>query len=68
MNQDFDLHIEMGNETMQNGFDLASALRKVASRVASGGGFSGLILDDNGNSVGNYRLYPTERELSDDRS
>lgn len=68
MNKDFEVKIELGSETMGDGLDLASALRKIASKIATGQGFSGIVLDDCGNSVGHYRLYPMDRDLKEDRS
>lgn len=50
----FTLTIELGNETMQNGPDVARALREVADKIEHGLEARGKIIDTNGNTVGEY--------------
>ncbi len=57
----FTLTIELGNDAMQNSFDVARALKKTADRLEMlklGKEFrkseSGNISDDNGNTVGKW--------------
>jgi hypothetical protein len=56
----FTLEIKIGNEAMQNGDDVANALRVVAGRVEGGGEFvpgeGNGILDLNGDWVGDWRV------------
>ena len=49
------LTIETGNDTMQDGADLADALRREAARLEDGY-TSGYITDANGNQVGYWEL------------
>lgn len=49
----FVLKIELGNEAMQDGTDVAGALRKIAEKLETGRE-GGTILDENGNPVGQY--------------
>jgi hypothetical protein len=51
----FTLSIELGNEAMQTGEDVARALREVAKKL-DGGDDSGRIRDENGNTVGEWDL------------
>jgi hypothetical protein len=51
----FDLNIEMGDDAMQTGDDVADALEFVATRLREGY-TSGLIVDVNGNRVGVYKF------------
>ncbi len=57
----FTLTIELGNDAMQDGTDVASALRSVAKRV-DGDSFTRVdgrkIMDANGNSVGTWEVHP----------
>lgn len=50
----FDLHIELGNEAMQSGPDVADALRTVADKIEHDLEAQGAIRDANGNTVGAY--------------
>lgn len=57
----FTLTIELGNDAMQDGSDIAGALRKVAGKLAGCSardlvGNSGKIMDVNGNSVGEWEV------------
>lgn len=59
----FKLEVELGNEAMQNLSDVASALERVAERLhemkmfnLSSNGLRGKIMDQNGNSVGNWEV------------
>lgn len=58
----FKLEIELGNETMKEGMDVARALREAASildHYVEGGMKPGLafsIRDENGNTVGRWRV------------
>ncbi len=49
----FTVVIELGNDAMQGGRDVSRALHKIADRVAQGDE-DGKIMDDNGNSTGNF--------------
>jgi hypothetical protein len=51
----FTLNIELGNEAMQTGEDVARALRAVAKKL-DGGADSGRVQDENGNTVGEWDL------------
>lgn len=50
----FKLDIELGNDDMRSGPDVATALREVADRIEQGFEASGSITDGNGNTVGEY--------------
>lgn len=50
----FTLEIELGNAAMQDGPDVARALRDVADRIENGLEARGKIRDENGNTVGTY--------------
>lgn len=50
----FALTIELGNDTMQSGPDVAGALREVADRIEHDLEARGTIRDANGNTVGRY--------------
>lgn len=51
----FTLTIELGNDAMQTGADIADALRRVAARQEEWErGTDGAIRDENGNTVGRY--------------
>jgi hypothetical protein len=55
----FNLTIALGNDAMQNGDDIAEALRHTASRVEAGGLEtlqSGPVRDLNGNTVGSWEV------------
>ena len=60
----FTLEIELGNDAMQTGQDVAGALRKEAQRLAEfckkdlRPGAEGLIRDVNGNTVGKWQVLP----------
>ena len=57
---DFELHIDLGNETMKTPQEVAVALRSVADKVESGRE-DGAILDLNGNTVGHFTArYPED--------
>lgn len=51
----FGLHIDLGNEAMQTGDDVADALEQVARKLRRGAE-SGAIMDRNGNRVGIFNL------------
>jgi hypothetical protein len=50
----FDLHIELGNEKMNSGLDVARVLRIIADKIQFGFEARGRIYDENGNTVGSY--------------
>ena len=52
----FDLHIDLGNDAMQTGEDVAEALRRIATKLERSGHESGLVMDLNGNKVGTWEL------------
>ena len=52
----FTLKIELGNDAMLSRRDVARALRKVADRLRNEDRDDAKILDDNGNSVGEWEL------------
>lgn len=52
----FVLEIKLGSEAMQTNEDINAALVKVGERGVDPDG--GTIRDDNGNTVGNYRMEP----------
>jgi hypothetical protein len=56
----FVLEIELGNDAMQTGSDIASAIRRVADHVEEMGtavvAFKETIRDLNGNSVGYFKV------------
>jgi hypothetical protein len=59
----FILHIDLGNDAMQTGLDVANALRGVADKLtdddlaeADAYDRSGNIRDTNGNKVGNWKV------------
>ena len=49
----FQVNIELGDDAMQNGDDIAEALTHVVDRLGEGYE-AGPILDRNGNTVGGY--------------
>lgn len=51
----FRLHIEIGNESMQSRHDIFVALKNVAIKII-GGKNEGKIMDENGNTVGEFEL------------
>ena len=51
----FDLHIDLGNDAMQTGEDVAEALRRIAEMLDHGY-TSNRIGDLNGNAVGTWTL------------
>jgi hypothetical protein len=58
---DFNLHIEMGNDAMSTLDDIAEALEHAADRLRSDHRWSpddaeGSIVDRNGNTVGNWKV------------
>lgn len=53
----FELEIELGNDAMQSGPDVATALREVAAKIENDLEARGMIRDRNGNSVGEYGVY-----------
>jgi hypothetical protein len=50
----FDLSIELGNDAMQDGLDVAAALREIADRIEHDLEARGKVRDANGNTVGEY--------------
>jgi hypothetical protein len=50
----FDVHIELGNDAMQGGPDVATALRNIADRIENDLEARGNIKDANGNTVGTF--------------
>jgi hypothetical protein len=58
----FQMTIEIGNDAMQDGEDIARAIRSVAARVAMVPTIDddveaeGIIRDDNGNKVGEWSV------------
>jgi hypothetical protein len=66
----FTLTIELGNDEMSTGYDIAAALRQVANRLIKQGNNlnslpSGRIQDHNGNPVGHWAVDGTV-DLDDD--
>ena len=59
----FKLEIELGNDSMQSGPDVARALRQVAIRIENNLEARGAIVDANGNTVGHYGPEPQSRNL-----
>lgn len=57
----FELQIELGNDAMQSGPDVAAALRQVADRIETDLEARGSIKDANGNTVGSYAALPIHR-------
>lgn len=55
MDNIFTTEIRLGNEAMQNPSDIATALRKIASRIEDGCDY-GNVYDTNGNIVGEFFL------------
>lgn len=51
----FTLNIDLGNDGMRDGFDIADALRQVAAKLDLGA-TSGKIADNNGNTVGKWSI------------
>ncbi|MEK6794903.1 MAG: hypothetical protein AABZ39_09010 [Spirochaetota bacterium] len=51
----FRLQIELGNDAMQSRNDILVALKNVAIRII-GGEDDGKIMDENGNTVGNFKI------------
>lgn len=62
----FRVMIKTGNDAMQAGEHLASALRIVADRLEEGR-LSGGIKDENGNTVGRYEFKPWSETAVYDR-
>ncbi len=56
----FRLDIELGNDSMQSGPDVARALREIADRIEDDLEARGKIVDANGNTVGEYGPYPLQ--------
>jgi hypothetical protein len=54
MFDEFTLRIELGNDAMQSGPDVADVLRQVADRIENDLEARGKIRDLNGNTVGEY--------------
>ena len=56
----FVLTIQLGNDAMQTGEDVARALRETATLIDYGGVFSipdgGRIYDENGNTIGSWEV------------
>ena len=52
----FKLEIEMGNDAMQSGFDVAQALKLEVIPRLTDGYLAGVIFDINGNKVGGWVL------------
>lgn len=65
---DFKLKIKLGNEAMQNGHDIAGALRKIAVVVGDynevSPGMGGGIRDLNGNTVGEWEVTGARKRSS----
>lgn len=62
MTKKLKLEIELGNDSMKTGSDLAAALVKVADRLAGSrlnNNPGQKILDENGNSVGSWEVVDT---------
>jgi hypothetical protein len=58
----FELRITMGNEAMSSPGDVIDALRRVA-QMKENGGYEGWIMDNNGNTVGEYRYVQGARPV-----
>lgn len=56
----FTLTIELGNDAMQDGGDVAAAMRGIARRIEDNGLLNrvdgGRVMDLNGNSVGSWEV------------
>lgn len=50
----FSVRIKLGNDAMQSGPDVASALREVADKIEYNLEAHGVVVDVNGNTVGSY--------------
>lgn len=68
--QRFVLEIDLGNDAMQDGRDIAGALMEVAGRIEDHGPFDtprspvvGTILDGNGSFVGRWSVRAARRKL-----
>lgn len=59
MSKHFTLSIKMGNDAMQTGEDVAGALRDAANYIEQRDQGS-LIIDANGNTVGNFHYFEQE--------
>lgn len=53
----FTLTIQLGNDAMRSGPDVAAALRAVADRIEHELEARGPIRDANGNTVGEYQVF-----------
>jgi len=62
----FTLKIALGNDFMLSGYDVANALRKVSDKLIANydceidSTCSGVVFDDNGNSVGTWTFDSNE--------
>ena len=57
--EQFKVTIELGNDAMRHGYDVAKILREVARQMQSlelSRDYSKTIMDDNGNSVGTWEV------------
>lgn len=52
----FKVEITLGNDAMQTPAHVATALREIAAAVDETGVRGGLVVDENGNDVGRFRL------------
>ncbi len=53
----FEAKIETGNEAMQSPYDVAQALRRIATKLDRDLQ-AGTVLDENGNTVGSWTFEP----------
>lgn len=57
----FTTTIQLGNAAMYSGSDVATALREVATRLDNGDS-CGVVMDENGNTVGQWMLTLVDNE------
>lgn len=55
MTGEFKLHIDLGNDAMSSRRDIFVALKNIAIKVI-GGANSGVVMDENGNKVGEFEI------------
>ncbi len=55
MNGTFTVRIDLGNDAMRSRHDIFVALKSIAIKVV-GGANNGVVMDENGNSVGEFKI------------
>ena len=61
MNGTLKIQIDLGHDLTSDCAGVAQIARKVASKIESGQ-YSGVVIDDNGNCVGNFWVSASPRE------